>query len=190
MRAAFERLMFDQHLSPGQILGLWESNEAARQAIERLFGPEVLEGAAERVRLVPAVRAEQAKETAAPERHSRDVSPKLNGSVPPSDVKPTPVRAGQRTSKQDSVADPGLALMIDPGWGDQRVFRLYRAALVAVHNQYSGQVPEIARFRDANAAVEARLREKLPERMIEIDAISLPGRSQERDRRSFDVVIL
>jgi hypothetical protein len=51
------------------------------------------------------------------------------------------------------------------------VLRHYRAALIAVHNRTSGQASEIARFREANAAVETRLRQKLAGRMVEIDAI-------------------
>jgi hypothetical protein len=62
-------------------------------------------------------------------------------------------------------------LTIDPGWGDQKVLRHYRAALIAVHNRTSGKASEIARFRAAHAPIEARLRQKLPERMVEIDAI-------------------
>jgi hypothetical protein len=62
-------------------------------------------------------------------------------------------------------------LRIDPGWGDQKVSRHYRAGLIAVHNQNSGQESEIARFRNVNAAVETRLRGKLPQRMAAIDAI-------------------
>ena len=62
-------------------------------------------------------------------------------------------------------------MTIDPGWGDQKVLRHYRAALIAVHNRTSGNASEIARFREANAAVETRLRQKLAERVVEIDAI-------------------
>ena len=47
---------------------------------------------------------------------------------------------------------------IKPIWGDQRVLRYYRQAL-----------GEIAKFRAANALIEARLRRKLPHRMEEID---------------------
>jgi hypothetical protein len=62
-------------------------------------------------------------------------------------------------------------LKIDPTWGDQKVFRHYRAALIAIHNDHSGRAPEIARFRAANTVVETRLRMKLPHRLTEIEAI-------------------
>ena len=59
------------------------------------------------------------------------------------------------------------------------MFRHYRAALIAVHNQNSGKASEIVRFREANAAVEARLRGKLPQWMTEIDAIFERGLRSE-----------
>src|SRR5579859_6922924 len=40
LRAGFEQILFDKHLSPDQIVGVWESNEAARSTIERSFGPQ------------------------------------------------------------------------------------------------------------------------------------------------------
>jgi hypothetical protein len=55
LRSEFERIFFDKHLSRDQILGLWESNEEARLAIERLFGAEALEAAAERLQTAQAV---------------------------------------------------------------------------------------------------------------------------------------
>jgi hypothetical protein len=51
LRSKFERVFFDKHLSPDQILRLWESNEKARAAIEQLFGIETLNAVAERLEL-------------------------------------------------------------------------------------------------------------------------------------------
>ena len=167
LRSEFERIFFDKHLSPDQILGLWESNEEARPAIERLFGAEALEAAAERLQTAQAVG--KAGDTAAQARQTADVQPKANGSSMPSGATAIPARARRRATTPPSVADGEFLLKIDPTWGDQKVFRHYRAALTAIHN--SGQAPEIARFRAANTVVETRLRMKLPHRMTEIDAI-------------------
>jgi hypothetical protein len=38
LRDRFEEICCDKHLSPDQVAGVWESNEPARKAIERLFG--------------------------------------------------------------------------------------------------------------------------------------------------------
>jgi len=45
LRSAFERLFFDPHLPPGQVLGLWESNENARRVITQVFGSAALDQA-------------------------------------------------------------------------------------------------------------------------------------------------
>jgi hypothetical protein len=42
LRDRFAEICCDKHLSPDQVAGVWESNEPARQAIERLFGPGAL----------------------------------------------------------------------------------------------------------------------------------------------------
>jgi hypothetical protein len=89
----------------------------------------------------------------------------LNGAGPP------PARAERLATKHAPVAEAGLLLKIDPTWGDQKVFRYYRAALITLQNKHSAQAPEIAHFRNANTAVETGLRMKLPHRMPEIDAI-------------------
>ncbi len=170
LRAEWERIFAAKHLSPDQIRVLWEANKAARAAIERLFGAEVLEMAAERLRATAAAGEEPAGKTMTRPRQSPAARPEANGSSPPESTKQAPGQAGHAT-KHRSVAGPALGLTIDPGWGDQKVLRHYRAALIAVHNQTSGKASKIARFREANAAVETRLRTKLPERMTEIDAI-------------------
>ena len=61
--------------------------------------------------------------------------------------------------------------MIDPTWGDRKVFRHYRASLTAFRTNGSAKPPEVARFRAANSATETRLRGKLPQLMREIDAL-------------------
>jgi hypothetical protein len=170
LRAEWQRIFAAKHLSPDQIRALWDANKAARAAIERLFGAEALEMAAERLRAAAAGTEEPAGRTMTRPRQSPAAPAKSNGSSPPDSTKPAPGQAGGAI-KHQSIAGPALGLTIDPGWGEQKVLRHYRAALIAVHNRTSGQASEIARFREANAAVETRLRQKLAGRMVEIDAI-------------------
>jgi hypothetical protein len=47
LHARFEEIFFDPHLSAGQIVGLWESNEVARGAIADLLGADALCSATE-----------------------------------------------------------------------------------------------------------------------------------------------
>ena len=89
----------------------------------------------------------------------------------PSGAEPTPAPAEWQATKHPPVAAAELPLKIDPTWGDQKVFRHYRAALTALQNNHSAEAPEIARFHDANGVVETRLRLKLPHQMTELDAI-------------------
>jgi hypothetical protein len=84
------------------------------------------------------------------------------------DPSPAIARANGRALPSEA---PDLVLTIDPGWGDQKVFQQYRAALIAAHNRSNGNASEIMRFRLVNTAVETRLRAKLSERIAEIDAI-------------------
>jgi hypothetical protein len=152
----FERLFCDKHLAPDEIRGLWESNEPARAAIERVFGAAALLPAFERLLL--------AEPAAGPGPRIETVP---NGADPPTS-RTAPARVGKRVAGKPTSDH---RLHVDPGWGDQKVFRHYRAALHDLHNQGSAKPVEIARFREANAALEARLRLKLPQRMAEIDAI-------------------
>ena len=79
-------------------------------------------------------------------------------------------RPGPRTPKRPGhitpAPDPRLVVAFKPIWGDQRVLRYYRQALASLQPHDAG---EIAKFRAANALIEARLRRKLPHRMEEID---------------------
>ena len=61
--------------------------------------------------------------------------------------------------------------MIDPTWGDRKVFRHYRASLTAFRTNGSPKPTEVVRFRAANSGTETRLRGKLPQLMREIDAL-------------------
>src|SRR5262249_44100083 len=82
-----------------------------------------------------------------------------------SDQRPGP-RTPDRRGGIRSASDPRLVVPIKPIWGDQKVLRYYRQALASLQRH---DAAEIAKFRAANAAIEARLRRKLPQRMEEID---------------------
>jgi hypothetical protein len=75
-------------------------------------------------------------------------------------------RTPRRRGRFASASDPRLVVAVKPIWGDQRVLRYYRQALASLQPQ---DADEIARFRAANAAIEARLWRKLPHRMEEIE---------------------
>ena len=163
LRSEFERIFFDKHLAPGQILGLWESNDRARAAIERLFGAEALDPAAEHMRSAQAARQQPAEENDAgndhpPEREPQEQEADRRSASPPDAPKPRPARAGRGTAKPAPATDHTLVVVIDPTWGDRKVFRHYRASLTAFRTNGSAKPPEIARFRAVNSATETRLR--------------------------------
>jgi hypothetical protein len=56
LRARFEEIVCDKHLSPDQVVGVWESNEPARQTIARLFGAEALAEAEAHLRATRGTR--------------------------------------------------------------------------------------------------------------------------------------
>jgi hypothetical protein len=62
-------------------------------------------------------------------------------------------------------------LEINPTWGDQKVFQTYRAALTKLCNDGARDRPTIRDFRQANQAIETRLRTKLGDQMTQIDKI-------------------
>jgi hypothetical protein len=77
---------------------------------------------------------------------------------------PTAVNGPNWRSRQERL-DRRLAVPIKPIGGDQKVLRYCRQALATVQPH---EAAEIAKFRAANAAIEARLWRKLPQRMEEI----------------------
>lgn len=62
-------------------------------------------------------------------------------------------------------------ITVDRRWGDRKLFRHYRTRLAAVQRDGPAGTPEIARFRNANRAIEERLRLRLPQLMQEIDTV-------------------
>jgi hypothetical protein len=155
LHAAFERLFFDKHLSPDQAAGVWESNEPARQVIERLFGPQALVQATEYLHSCRGMGHLPSKN-----RRLEPTGPARQEAV------------SHEGSGHDQRAEPDRApvVEINPTWGVQKIFQHYRAALTVLAND-PAQKPTIARFRQANIAVEERLRSKLASRMGQIDAI-------------------
>jgi hypothetical protein len=85
LQERFEELFFDKHLSVDQIVGLWESNEMAREAIARLPGSQVLALATDRFQSAQSSR----------ERHQ----------VPPAGgPEPCPMSSTSRASGSDVAA--------------------------------------------------------------------------------------
>ena len=80
------------------------------------------------------------------------------------DQRPSP-RTSKRRGRVSSTSDP-LVVPIKAIWGDQEVLRYYRQALASLQPH---DAAEIAKFRAANAAIEARLWRRLPQRMEEIE---------------------
>jgi hypothetical protein len=155
LRAGFERLVFDKHLSPEHVAGVWESNEPTRQAIEHLFGPEALVDAEEHLKSFDGVRYAPGGDQPEPVAPWREAAARSEGAGP----------------TQPSEPHRALALEISSTWGVQKIFQHYRAALTALSDSPKQSKPTIARFREANISVEQRLRAKLSGRMEPIDAI-------------------
>jgi hypothetical protein len=162
LRSAFERVLFDRALSPDQVLTVWQINTPAREAIAEVFGANALDAAAERIKCAEAARGWYAAGEKARRRDQWDLA---NGD--------SDTRAPAQPDRQPvgpSLALPDLSVAIDPSWGDRRVFRHYWQRLAAVQSKGSFGNADIARFRAANAAVETRLRTKLPQLAKQIDA--------------------
>jgi len=83
-----------------------------------------------------------------------------------SDERPPGRQTPKRRGLVRSAFDPRLVLPIKAIWGDQKVFRYSRQALASLRPH---DAAEIAKFRVANAAIEARLWRKLPQRKKEIE---------------------
>jgi hypothetical protein len=162
LRTGFEQMFFDKHLSPDQALGVWESNEPARGAIERLFGKAALRPAEDHLASIREHR--RPKEAAQPETAAHPHGEVVDGS----------------TGHEPGSNSP-LLLNIDPTWGIQKVFHHYRAALTALCDKPQRTKDEIAQFRHANLNLEKRLRATLPSRAELLEAIyrksGLEGRS-------------
>jgi hypothetical protein len=152
-QVSFEGL-FDRHLTPAQILGLWESNTLARAVIGQRRGEAALADLSDRVAMARDVYEKQQRRREPSSRISRRMN-----------------RNGHVRMRSSLVNPDSFQLAIDPGWAEARVFRVYRRRLRDLQNGRAGTATAIATFREVNAPVEARLRKTLPQLMGEIDTI-------------------
>jgi hypothetical protein len=80
-------------------------------------------------------------------------------------------RKPARRRSKDATSNPTLIVTIDPSWGDQRVFQYYRARLGELFDGGPAMAALVPRFRETNSAIEARLRQRLPHLIGQIDAL-------------------
>jgi hypothetical protein len=144
---AFDRLITDPHLSAAQVLGLWESNALARDEIEKAFGVTALADADRRRQ-----SAEREKVNGAAEQRSSRAIASIQ----------------IRRSKTRNAATAKLEF--DPACGNEELFQLYRSRLLRLKRRRA-KAAAFTDFRHANSASETRLREQVPDRMAEIDAL-------------------
>jgi hypothetical protein len=83
-----------------------------------------------------------------------------------SDKRPPGPRTPKRRGRVSGGSDHQLVVPIKPIWGDQKVLWYYRQVRASLKPNDADQ---IAKFHAANAAIEARLWRKLPQRMEEIE---------------------
>jgi hypothetical protein len=137
------------------MIGVWESNEPARQAIEREFGLDALRDVEARLDRVCLARKGPNGVRSQASAHEKDGDRRITDSC--------------ARSSSEPCCD--LQFAVDPTWGVQRLFHRYQTALTAFATKSLTSDVGALRFRRANAAVEARLRIALPDRMKELDAI-------------------
>ena len=152
LKAAFERIALDQDLSPEQVARVWNCNQPAVYVVEAQLGTRALERVRARMN---GARHPTPAVTPAPQHCALNKDPSLT----------------RRPSRRGLIATGTLQLEIDPGWGDQKIFQHYRARLHQLHDGGAGKASVLARFRETNGAIEARLRRMLPEQMQQIDAV-------------------
>jgi len=153
LRTELERILSAAHLSPQQIVGVWESNEPARKAIEQLFGREALREAEEHLKKASQAPSEDHRaEPATLPQH------------------PVPTRESSAPGKPPAP-DRVMVLEINPTWGVRKIFQHYRAAVTALADDPSHSPAQFASLRQANLGMDQRLRAKLPSQMRQIDAI-------------------
>jgi hypothetical protein len=160
LRSAFENLLTDRHLSPEQILGLWESNEIARATITRVYGVGALEAAEAHVQV--------AWERFKKDHAARRSLIKCVGTFAKERGRPRAIRSN--SSNDRAVSPLKLALRVDARWPETRVLEHYLARLEALRKR-GRNAAILTDFRRVNQSIEARLREALPGRINEIDAI-------------------
>jgi hypothetical protein len=155
LREAFERLFADPYLSAGQVLGLWESNQVARDELEKAYGDTAL------------VEADRRRQIAERERGQHGLEQHLR-----SEQAINARRRSRRGRADPNVVVPngGQHQTFDPLWCDNELLRHYRAHLAALRRRRA-KAASFVEFREAHSWVEMRLREQLPDRLADIDAL-------------------
>jgi hypothetical protein len=126
LRTELERILSAEHLSPQQIIGVWESNAPARNIIEAQLGPDALRLVEEHLPSLGTAEEGRADAAAAP---SEDT-----------------IAVRESSEPEPTSADQALALQIDPTWGIQKIFQHYRAALSALAASPARGHSQIATF--------------------------------------------
>jgi hypothetical protein len=150
LRVAFADLFSDRSLSPDQILGLWESNEIARQQLVETFGEA-------------AVETSVARWSAADAQSKRPRLSQPAGAI----VSHRFLTPTHRIAVVGSSAG-SLELKINPAWSDEKVLHHYQAHLLKMRLQRADAAAFVD-FRLSNQPIEERLRTRLPHLMNAID---------------------
>jgi hypothetical protein len=85
-----------------------------------------------------------------------------------------------RRRSKDVASNPTLVVTVEPSWGDQRVFQHYRSRLRELYEAGAGTAVILERFRETNRAIEARLRQRLPHLIAQIDALYAEAARHDR----------
>jgi hypothetical protein len=140
LRTEFERLLLDKHLTASQVVGVWESNAAARDILETARGKTPLRQLEDHVKSIQNA----------------------------AEIKLTPVKDASTAQITGGTSD--LRVDIDPTWGTQKIFHRYREAVERYALNFRATGSEITEFRQVNAAIESRLQARLPEQMAQLNA--------------------
>jgi hypothetical protein len=153
LREAFERLFADPQLSAAQVLGVWESNKGAHDELERAFGIAAITG------------ADRRRQCAEREEGYSSEHAKANRPIPAA------VSSRRRTTKpKDVLEDACNQLELDASCSDEKLLQLYRSRLLRLKRRRAKAATFID-FRQANRAIEERLRENLPHLIAGIDML-------------------
>jgi hypothetical protein len=154
LRVAFDDLFSDRSLSEAQVLGLWESNELARQQLITAFGEQALEIAA---------------------AHCSAAADRCRRSRPTKQSSRNTIVSGLFLTQTDPKDASGssaalLELKINPAWSDEKVLHHYQAHLLKMRLRRA-QAAAFVDFRLANQFIEDGLRARLPHLMSAIDEV-------------------
>ena len=106
MRAEFERIFAAKHLFPDQIARLWEANQPARAAIERLFGAEALQPVSARVQSAQPAREQQSTEPRTEQHPAPDPQVRQHERREQHDTQARPVRVSPAGPRRAAARPP------------------------------------------------------------------------------------